>query len=122
MTSFTTRACRCLTSSLERLRFAGIDFPWGKASSAICPSNMQASSVSKFSSSLESFTPASKMSFASTTSKLQTRVLSNTQASLELPTHKSFSQLDMRQIRGICSTSSLSKSPLEAGGKAKPYS
>eukprot|EP00890_Picochlorum_soloecismus_P001820 jgi/Picsp_1/2639/NSC_00869-R1_structural constituent of ribosome len=123
MRSLTIRACRCLLSSLERVRFAALDFPGEKASS-MYPNEMF-SLVSKFNRLSGSSPITRKMSFASTaegTAISQTRVTPHTQASLEYSRFKSYSRDDWRQIRGICSTATLWKSPLEAGGKAKPYS
>ena len=126
MRSSTTRACRCLISSLERVRFAGTDFPREKAS-AIHPTKM-ISMFSKFGNLLEFSTVTGKMPFASTAKGTisQHRMPQHrrpcNQASSESPICTYLNRSDMNHIRGICSTAALWKSPLEAGGKAKPYS
>jgi len=127
MRSSTTKACRCLISSLERVRFAGIDFP-GEKANAIYPTKM-ISMFSKFGNLLEISPVASKMLFASTAKGTISQPLVSqhrrpcTQASLESPISTLYlNRSDMNQVRGICSTAALWKSPIEAGGKAKPYS
>ena len=126
MRSSTTIACRCLLSSLDRVRFAGIDFPVETAN-AIYPAKM-VSMFSKFSNLLDISHFSGKMPFASTAKGTisQPRVSQHrrpyTQASLESPICRYFNRVDMSQIRGICSTAALWKTPLEAGGKLKPYS